>query len=109
MARKRREPWELDAEEESPPPPEPCWLCERPLGETIERHHPVPKSRGGREVVLLHPICHQKLHVEFTNAQLARIGMDRDQLLANDDIAAFLRWVEGKPADFHAPTRKKGR
>jgi len=22
-----------------------CWLCGRPLGQRIERHHPVPKSK----------------------------------------------------------------
>jgi hypothetical protein len=28
-----------------------CWLCARPTGKTIVWHHPVPKSRGGRDVV----------------------------------------------------------
>ena len=29
----------------------PCWLCHRLLGQRMEWHHPVPKSRGGRETV----------------------------------------------------------
>lgn len=85
---------------------DPCWLCGRPLGVRSESHHPVPKSRGGRETVPLHPICHRTLHVRFTNAELAKIGADADALRRDDEMARFLRWIARKPADFDAPTRK---
>lgn len=85
---------------------ETCWLCTRALGKRIEWHHPVPKSRAGRETVPLHPICHRTLHTRFSNAELARIGTNRETLIGDPDIARFLRWIAGKPADFHAPTRK---
>lgn len=82
-----------------------CWLCERPLGAQAQWHHPVPKSRKGRITVPVHPICHKTIHKHFTNAQLARIGTDREQLLASEDIHRFLAWIAGKPADFNAPVR----
>lgn len=82
-----------------------CWLCRRPLGNRVEWHHSVPKSRGGRATVPLHPICHRTLHKSFTNAELARMGEERDKLLDDGRIAPFLRWIDGKPPDFHAPTR----
>lgn len=82
-----------------------CWLCERPLGTQVQWHHPVPRSRKGRMTVPVHPICHKTIHKHFTNAQLARIGADREQLLASDDIRRFLAWIAGKPADFNAPVR----
>ncbi|WP_404480942.1 HNH endonuclease [Novosphingobium sp. BL-52-GroH] len=85
-----------------------CWLCARPLGRRVERHHPVPKSRGGRETVPLHPICHRTIHAALTNAQLAKLGPDVAALLAVEDVARFVRWVAAKPPDFHAPTRKRG-
>ncbi|NBC35726.1 HNH endonuclease [Novosphingobium sp. FSY-8] len=100
--------WDVEDEAEAPPP-EPCWLCERPLGSEVVAHHPVPKSRGGRDTVRLHPICHQALHNNFTNAELARIAMDLDALRRNDGVAKFLTWVEGKDPDFYVPTAKKGR
>lgn len=84
-----------------------CWLCERPLGARVEWHHPVPKVKGGRAVVALHPICHRTLHARFSNGQLARIGANRAVLLADAGLLTFLRWLEDKPADFHAPTRIK--
>ena len=83
----------------------PCWLCDRPLGARIEWHHPVPKSRGGRETVAVHPLCHRTIHATFTNAQLARDFAGPADLRAAPAIATFLRWIEGKPADFHMPTR----
>lgn len=87
--------------------PQACWLCGRPLGEVVQLHHPVPKSRKGKIVVPLHPICHQTIHANFTNAQLARIAEDRSQVIANEAVAKFVSWVAGKPPDFHAPTRTR--
>ncbi len=85
--------------------PERCWLCGRPLGRRVQLHHPVPKSKGGRLTVPLHPICHRTIHAHFTNAELARVGEDRAALLAREPVARFLVWVANKPPDFHAPTR----
>ncbi|MEE4450216.1 HNH endonuclease [Novosphingobium resinovorum] len=84
-----------------------CWLCGRPLGRKVEWHHPVPKSRGGRETVPLHPICHRTVHAALTNAQLARMKPEAAALLEVEEIGRFVRWVAGKPADFHAPTKRK--
>lgn len=87
-----------------------CWLCTRPLGRRIEWHHPVPKSRGGRAVVPLHPICHRAIHTEFTNAELARTGASVETLRTNPAVGTFLRWIADKPPDFHARTAsRKGR
>lgn len=83
---------------------ETCWLCTRALGRRIEWHHPVPKSRGGRMTVPLHPICHRTVHVHFSNAELARNGETAEALREHPAIAKFLRWIAGKPADFHART-----
>jgi hypothetical protein len=81
-----------------------CWLCGRPLGQRIEWHHPTPKSRGGRVMEPVHPICHQAIHVNFTNAELARLSPDPAVLSANPAIKRFLKWIAGKPPDFHTPT-----
>ncbi|NKJ41876.1 hypothetical protein FHW94_001320 [Novosphingobium sp. SG720] len=81
-----------------------CWLCQRPLGRKVEWHHPVPKSRGGREVVPLHPICHRTVHACFDNAQLARLGWDRAALSQDAALSRFLAWIANKPPDFHART-----
>lgn len=88
---------------------ETCWLCLRPLGHRTEWHHPVPRSRGGRATVPLHPICHRTIHANFTNAELARVGHDVGGLRGTPALATFLRWIADKPADFHARTAKRRR
>ena len=55
----------------------------------------------------LHPICHRSIHAQFANSELARIGEDRDKLLANEALARFVAWIADKPPDFHAPTRRR--
>jgi hypothetical protein len=109
MARKRDPYGDLHREEEVPEVVVPCWLCSRPTGKVIVWHHPVPKSRGGRDVVPMHPICQQSLIANFTNSELQRYGMDVEGLLLNPDIRKFVDWVAGKDPDFTATTKKKGR
>ena len=87
-------------------PPPNCFLCGRPLGRRIEYHHVVPKSRGGRETVPIHPICHRTVHRHLTNQQIARAYASAEALRAHPDIAKFIAWVADKEPDFHAPTRR---
>lgn len=86
-----------------------CWLCRRPTGKTIVWHHPVPKSRGGRDVVPMHAICQQTLIANFTNSELQRHGMDVEGLLANPNVRKFVDWVANKDPEFTATTAKKQR
>lgn len=86
-----------------------CWLCDRPLGQKTVWHHPVPKSRGGTDVVPMHPICQQTLVANFSNAELQRHGMDVAGLLAQPNVRKFVDWVAKKDPDFTAMTTKKQR
>jgi 5-methylcytosine-specific restriction endonuclease McrA len=96
-------------EEETPAVVITCWLCGRPMGKTIVQHHPVPKSRGGRDTVPMHPICQQTLITNFTNSELQRYGMDVEGLLANPNVRKFVDWVAKKDPDFTAAITKKQR
>lgn len=112
MARKypKHGPYEDTYQQEDVPTAvETCWLCGRPTGNTIVWHHPVPKSRGGRDVVPMHPICQQALIANFTNSELQRHAMDVDALLANPAVRKFVDWVAKKDPDFTAATTKKQR
>ena len=113
MGRKhsRHEPYgdEDHAAEDAPAAATICWLCGRPTGKTIVWHHPVPKSRGGRDVVPMHAICQQTLTANFTNAELQRAGMDVETLLANPNVRKFVDWVAKKEPDFTASITKKQR
>ena len=84
-----------------------CFLCGRPLGQKVEWHHIVPKSRGGRDTAPVHPICHRTIRRHLTNQQIERGYSSADALRAHPEIARFVAWVAHKDPDFHAPTRGK--
>ena len=112
MARKHSKQSLLDdthQEDDAPPPVVPCWLCGRPIGKTTIWHHPVPKSRGGRDVVPMHLICQQTVIANFTNSELQRHGLDVEGLLANPAVRKFVDWVAKKDPDFTATQSKKQR
>lgn len=81
-----------------------CELCNRPLGEKTEKHHIVPKSKGGKETVEIHPICHRKIHKVFSRTELANLGTI-SALKDNPDIKKFIKWLKNKPPDFYRRTR----
>ena len=67
----------------------------------------MPKSRGGRETVPVHPICHRTIHATLTNKELERSYATPEALRAHPEIARFIDWVSDKDPDFHAPTRRR--
>jgi 5-methylcytosine-specific restriction protein A len=86
-----------------------CPLCERPIppGARSSLHHLTPKLKGGthRGTVRLHQICHSAIHARYSETEIAKRLADVEALRADLEIARFLTWVRGKPADFHAATR----
>jgi hypothetical protein len=72
----------------------------------VEWHHSVPKSRGGRETVPVHPICHRAIHRALDNKALARDYASPGALRAHPELTRFIAWVSDKDPDFHAPTRR---
>ena len=81
-----------------------CALCGRPLDRRVERHHLRPKRYGGRDTVALHPICHRKIHACLGERELAERFDTVAALARHPEIARFVRWLAGKPPDFHKPT-----
>ena len=80
-----------------------CPLCCRPLAHPYNRHHLMPLSKGGRgtTTVLLHKICHDKIHSAFTEMELKRHYNTIEKLRAQEEIASFLPWVAKKEPQFY--------
>jgi hypothetical protein len=86
-----------------------CALCEREVRE-VTRHHLVPRSEGGREVVLLCQPCHKTLHSFFTNETLLKELHTIEQLRAEPEIARYLSWVrKQRDSRIKVKTRKDRR
>ncbi len=106
----KHEPYvDSHCEDNVPPIAIACLLCSRPTGKTIVWHHPVPKSRGGHDVVPMQPICQQTLVANFTNSELQRHGTDVEALLTDANVRKFVDWVANKAPDFTATTATKQR
>jgi len=94
----------------SPPklcPPQLCPLCGRPLvaGSSIDEHHLLPRSHGGKITVTLHRICHQAIHATLSEAELARDFATIEALQRQPDLARFIAWVRKRPADYQDRSR----
>jgi hypothetical protein len=73
-------------------------------GPSVDRHHLVPKTAGGRATVRMHRICHRKIHSVLDERALASAYAEPEALKAHPEIAAFVRWVRKKPAEFYKRT-----
>lgn len=84
-----------------------CPLCGRAIpASQRDAHHLVPKSKGGRETLVLHRICHRQVHALLSETELARSYHTAEALLAHPEVARFVAWVKTKPNDFMERTRK---
>lgn len=73
-----------------------CALCEREVMQ-ITRHHLIPRSKGGREVVDLCVPCHKTLHSFFSNRTLLDELHTVEALRQEPEIARYLSWIRKQP------------
>jgi len=99
MSKHRREPRSLG----------PCPMCGREMiedGASVNEHHLVPRSRGGKETTHLHRICHAKLHSRWTERELAERYSSIEAILADEEIARFVARVRKKHPQYYDRTRR---
>lgn len=78
-----------------------CSLCGREMFVgSSDKHHLIPRSRGGSVTEYLHRICHTKIHHTFTEKELEKQFNSAEKLLENDDIKRFVEWVQKKDPEF---------
>jgi len=88
-----------------------CSLCNRPLAHPYNRHHLLPLSKGGKgtTTILLHKICHDKIHSVFTEMELKRHYYTVESLKKNEEIANFIKWVIKKEPQFYDKSVRRKR
>ena len=95
----------------APALPSHCALCGRPLvaGPSIDEHHLLPRSQGGRDKTPIHRVCHRKIHATLSEKELARGYASWDALRGHAEIADFIRWVANKPPTFYDRSARPNR
>ena len=88
-----------------------CLLCNRQLVPPYNRHHLLPISRGGRgtETVLLHKICHDKIHAVLSEKELKNYYNTIERLQQQEEISRFISWVVKKDPGFYDRSAKMKR
>lgn len=86
-----------------------CPLCGRMMAHPCNLHHLLPKSQGGKNtpVILLHKICHDKIHAVFTEKELKKYYNSIERLQQNEEMARFIKWVRNKEPEFYDKSVKK--
>ncbi len=88
-----------------------CPICGREMiddGKAVNRHHFVPKSRGGKAMEFVHAVCHAQIHALWTEKELEREYSDPERIRADPRMAPFLAWVGKKPPLFFARAKSSG-
>lgn len=81
-----------------------CPICDREMydeASSIDKHHFIPKCRGGKETILLHKICHRKIHSLFTEKQCEREYSDPELVKSHPEMEKFIAWVKNKEPLFY--------
>lgn len=80
---------------------EACAICNRELAEPADLHHLIPKTFGGKQLIRLHRICHQKLHTVFSERELLHFKGDLIPIVENEQMRTFITWVRKKDPGFY--------
>lgn len=90
-----------------------CALCLRPIppGTPADRHHLVPRLKGGAKgpTVPMHRMCHNEVHAVLSEGEIARRYATPEALRAHPHLARFAEWLQGKDPAFHVRTLKNRR
>ena len=88
---------------------ETCPLCDRELAPPCTKHHLIPISKGGKhtETVLLHKICHDKIHSVISEKELMKNYNTINKLKTHPELIKFIEWVSKKPPAFYDVSKRK--
>lgn len=79
-------------------------------GPSVDRHHWVPRSAGGRDWQTIHTVCHRMIHRLFSERELANAYSTVEAIRAHPAMQRFVRWIRKKPADYlDRPKRSRRR
>ncbi len=80
-----------------------CPICGRIMinGNSINEHHLVPKSLKGKDKIILHKICHQKIHSVFTERELFKEYKNIEKIKSHPEIQKFIKWIIKKKPTYY--------
>lgn len=88
-----------------------CPICERDMikGPFIDKHHFIPKCKGGKATQYLHKVCHRKIHSIWTEKELEKEFNDPNKVCAHPEMTKFIAWIKKKEPNFYDKNVKHNR
>jgi len=78
-----------------------CPICHRSTPSVYqEKHHLIPKVKGGKGTIILCKCCGDILHKLFTIKELEKKYNTLESIQANEDVQKWVAWISKKPNDF---------
>lgn len=93
-----------------PPQPLICPICLHEYDRRqLTKHHLIPKSRKGKETVLVCRPCHKQIHVTFSEKELERNYSTIEALLAAPEFQTWVAWIRKRKPGSRIRARKHRR
>jgi len=87
-----------------------CPICRREVPEDkFEKHHLVPKSKGGEDTVKICVCCGDYFHKVLTLNELRDKYNTLEKLRSHPLIVTWAEWINKKPNDFNICMKTKKR
>jgi hypothetical protein len=79
-----------------------CPVCDRELvpGNSVNKHHLIPKLKGGKEAFSIHKICHSKIHSLWSENELRDVYNNWESIKADEQMKKFIKFVSKKEPEF---------
>lgn len=80
-----------------------CPICDRDMwkGPSIDKHHFIPKCKGGKDSEYVHRVCHRKIHSVFTEKELAKEYNDPAKVCSHPEMVKFIEFIRKKEPDYY--------
>ena len=83
-----------------------CPICDREMiEETCDKHHLIPSALSGKEKILIHIVCHDKLHHTFTERDMLNYYHTLDRIREHKQIQKFIKWISKKDIYFNSKNK----
>lgn len=90
-----------------------CAICDRDITKDsyADEHHLIPLAKDGKytEKILIHRICHEKIHSIWREVELANYYHTVARIKLHPDMQKFIKWIAKKNPEFYAKTKKAKR